>query len=79
MRIRYGFLNFALGIHGTMEFRALPTFDNVDDARAFTFHFLNVTEQFVEDETRQLSRLKRSLCIEERCGKTHFIKTKGDV
>ena len=79
MRIRYGFLNFALGIHGTMEFRALPTFDNVDDARAFTFHFLNTTEQFIEDEVKKLPKLTRSLTIAENFGKTSFNQTKGVV
>lgn len=77
MRVRYGFLNFALNIHGTMEFRALPTFDNSDDARAFTFHFFNVTEQFIEDEMKRLGTLRRSVSITESLGAHTITRTKG--
>jgi hypothetical protein len=77
MRVRYGFLNFALNIHGTMEFRALPTFDNTDDARAFTFHFFNVTEQYVQDEVANIRNLKRSLSLTEVMGSHEILRTKG--
>jgi hypothetical protein len=79
MRLRYGFLNFAKNIHGTVEFRALPTFDNVADAKAFTFEFLNVTEEFLERELLQVSEMKRTLSL-TACGATgHKIEqTRGD-
>lgn len=77
MRVRYGFLNFALKLHGTMEFRALPTFDNVDDARAFTFHFFNITEDFIKEEVAQLSNLRRSISMKETMGYHEYTRTKG--
>lgn len=79
MRVRYGFLNFAKNIHGTVEFRALPTFDNKDDARAFTMHFINVTEDYIASELRRLPSMKRSLVLEESNGLHKIIRTKGDT
>lgn len=51
-RTRYGMLNYAWNIHGTVEFRALPTFETADQARAFTFCYLNSIEDFLEEHSQ---------------------------
>lgn len=50
-RTRYGMLNFAWGIHGTVEFRAFPTFESANLARLFTFHYLSFIEQYLDEHS----------------------------
>lgn len=66
MRVRYGFLNFAKNIHGTVEFRALPTFDSVDHALLFTKKYFETVEEFVKGELEK--RQDRSLSIVDEDG-----------
>lgn len=65
-RTRYGFLNFAKGVHGTMEFRALPTFENAILAKRFTHLYLNLIEEYCEKERDSIR--PRELSIADRGG-----------
>jgi hypothetical protein len=47
-RCRYGMLNFAWSAHGTVEFRALPTFTDVNIAHAITKAYLAFTEAYLK-------------------------------
>jgi|SRR3990172_4744357 len=46
--VRYGFLNHCFKLHGTVEFRALPTFETPELAIAFTENYLDFTEEFLD-------------------------------
>lgn len=45
---RYGWMNFAWNIHGTIEFRAFPTFVTAEEALFFTETYLNFVEDWLE-------------------------------
>ena len=47
-RTRYGWLNFASQIHGTVEFRALPTFDESELALFFTESYFNCVDSYLD-------------------------------
>lgn len=70
-RTRYGMLNFAWNIHGTMEFRALPTFESADLARSFTFHYLSFIESFLDDNADKFCQ-KYSATLDQSCGEVSF-------
>lgn len=53
-RNRYGWLNFAWAMHGTVEFRALPTFRDSKVAVAFVSRYLNFVEEWL-DENQEMS------------------------
>ena len=46
---RYGFLNFSYGVHGTMEFRALPTFRDAHVAVGFTEAYLAAVDKWLDE------------------------------
>jgi hypothetical protein len=56
--LRYGYLNFSWGVHGTMEFRALPTFRDSQVALRFATVYLAYINQYL-DQIQHLS-VKRS-------------------
>lgn len=47
-RTRYGWFNFAYKIHGTLEFRALPTFRDAHVAVLFTREYLAFLESWLD-------------------------------
>lgn len=47
-RERYGWLNFSYGVHGTVEFRALPTFRDGEVALQFASTYFNLVNAFLE-------------------------------
>jgi hypothetical protein len=46
-RVRYGWLNFASGIHGTMEFRALPTFRDAEVGVTFAKKYFSFIDSYL--------------------------------
>lgn len=46
---RYGFLNFAWDVYGTMEFRALPTFRDAHIAVGMSETFFNYVNQYLDE------------------------------
>lgn len=57
-QVRYGYLNFSWKLHGTMEFRALPTFRDANIALRFAEVYLATVENFLhsmENEEVQFS------------------------
>lgn len=51
-RTRYGMLNYAWNIHGTVEFRAFPTFETPEMAYKFTKCYLDYVSSFLETANR---------------------------
>jgi hypothetical protein len=51
---RYGWLNFAWTMHGTMEFRALPTFRDAQVALRFTTEYFDFVNSWL-DENQSLN------------------------
>jgi hypothetical protein len=49
-RVRYGWLNFAYRVHGTMEFRALPTFRDAAVGVRFATTYFNFIESWLEEK-----------------------------
>lgn len=47
-RVRYGWLNFASGLHGTVEFRALPTFRDAHVAVRFASEYFKLVDAWLE-------------------------------
>jgi hypothetical protein len=50
-RTRYGFLNFAYNVHGTLELRGLPTFRDFPIALTFTNCFLDFVEEYLTEQS----------------------------
>lgn len=48
-RDRYGFLNYSYGVHGTVEFRALPTFRDAHIAVSFANAYFKFLDQWLDD------------------------------
>jgi hypothetical protein len=46
-RVRYGWLNFASALHGTMEFRALPTFRDFPVAARFSHTYFTFIDSYL--------------------------------
>jgi hypothetical protein len=60
-RERYGFLNFAWNLHGTVEFRALPTFRDAHIAVAFAERYFDVVDDWLAANTpAKLERITTS-------------------
>lgn len=57
-KVRYGWLNFASGIHGTVEFRALPTFRDAHVAVRFAQEYFSLVDRWLE--SKQGERVVRS-------------------
>jgi hypothetical protein len=66
-RVRYGALNFAHGLHGTMEFRLYPTFRNKKEARIFTHVYLDAINEYLDAATQR--SWVRSFSLLEKDGK----------
>jgi hypothetical protein len=49
-RSRYGWLNFSYGLHGTLEFRALPTFRDAHVAVKFTKAYLDLVNYWLSQQ-----------------------------
>jgi hypothetical protein len=45
--LRYGYLNFSWGLHGTMEFRGLPTFRDAQVALRFVAAYLDYVNSYL--------------------------------
>lgn len=59
-RQRYGWLNFATGIHGTLEFRALPTFFSPDLGLKFTEGYCTFVEAYLYQHAQDKIELEAS-------------------
>lgn len=59
-RSRYGWLNFATGIHGTVEFRALPTFEDAQLALRFTQGYCDFVESYLSQHKDDVLELAAS-------------------
>lgn len=58
-RVRYGWLNFAAGLHGTIEFRALPTFRDAHVAVRFAREYFQLVDFWLAScEATPLSRTR---------------------
>lgn len=68
-RTRYGTLNFAWKIHGTVEFRALPTFESKGLAKVFTREYLEFVEGWLI-ENKNLFTETYSATLHNRAGIT---------
>lgn len=52
-RTRYGFINCCWGLHKTIEFRALPTFETKDLAKKFTKRYLEFVESYLNEHANE--------------------------
>lgn len=59
-RQRYGWLNFSYHLHGTMEFRALPTFRDASVAVKFTQAYIDFVEKWLESQKDVVLERKES-------------------
>lgn len=66
-RVRYGALNFAHGIHGTMEFRLYPAFRSKKEAKTFTDVYIDTINEYLDSATQKTWR--RSFSMAEVNGK----------
>jgi hypothetical protein len=57
-RVRYGWLNFAFNMHGTVEFRALPTFRDAHVAVRFSDEYFQLVERWLAAHDDSLVRTK---------------------
>lgn len=59
-KVRYGWLNFSYGLHGTMEFRALPTFRDAHVAVRFAREYFTLVDWWLETQLTQAEPLSRT-------------------
>lgn len=49
-KVRYGWLNFSYGLHGTLEFRALPTFRDSHVAARFAREYFTLVDFWLDSQ-----------------------------
>lgn len=59
-KVRYGWLNFSYGLHGTMEFRALPTFRDAAVAVRFSQEYFTLVDWWLASQLPETGNLSRS-------------------
>lgn len=59
-KVRYGWLNFSYGLHGTMEFRALPTFRDSHVAIRFAREYFELVDYWLAQQLANPEPLSRT-------------------
>jgi hypothetical protein len=70
-RLRYGMINCAWNIHGTIEFRGYPTFETPELAKEFTNLYLDFIEDYLEEFSDKFAKVY-SATLRMDCGELCF-------